>query len=56
MLYSDFCRRCVRLHGEMYKCLYRHLEAECNATASAIYTTYTLICEKYFDPDCHISE
>jgi len=32
----------VRYYAEMFKCLYDELKDECNATASAIYTTYHL--------------
>ena len=50
------CRRFGRLLNEFHKCLYSGLEDECNATASAIYTTYHVIVAKRFVPGCHISE
>jgi len=49
------CRVFARRQREFLKCLYGSLTDECNATASAIYTTYHLIERKRHLPDCPIS-
>jgi len=36
----------VRYYTDMYKCLYDRLKNACNASASAIYTTYHLTTQK----------
>ena len=56
MTLCTLCRIFARRQRQFLKCMYGSLKDNCNATASAVYTTYRLIEKQRFLPDCPISE